>query len=149
MLDEGLIGAIMVFETLSYRRAFFGRPPSRPMRLVPSGLISGSIHLGFHAAATAAPSAPTAIAFVLAGWASFLLWWKWMSRAPKPFWGEGDDGGGGGPGGGGGGGGGPGSGPRDGDDDRPRGDAREIDWDALEREMADYLDPQRELAGAR
>jgi hypothetical protein len=145
MLDEGLIGAVMVFEMLWYRRAVFGRPPSRPMRLLPSGLISGAIHLGFHAAATAAPTAPTAIAFVLAGWTSFVLWWKWMARAPKPRWGDGEEGNGGS--GGGGGGGGSGGGPKD-DGDRPRGDAREIDWDELEREMADFLGPDRELAGA-
>lgn len=144
MLDGVLIGSLVMAETLGYRRAVFGRPPSRPRRLLPSALVSLSIHIGFHAAATMAPTVPTAIAFVLAGWTTFIIWWKWLARAPDPWnFGEGEDGGDG-PGGGGGSGGGPDGGDRD-----PGGGGREIDWEALEREMSDFMDGDRQLAGAR
>lgn len=144
MLEGGLIGALVLGVILSYRRAVFGRPPSRPQRLPGSTVVSLSIHLGFHAGATAAPSASTAIAFVLAGWTIFFIWWKWVGRAPDPWgFGEGEAGGGDEPGGGGPGGGGP-----DRDDHGPGGGGREVDWDALEREMSDFLDRDRQLAGA-
>ena len=141
MVEEGVIGGLVLAETLGYRRAMFGRPPSRPLRLVPAALISLVIHIGFHAAATAAPSVVTAIAFVFAGWATFIIWWKWVARAPNP-WGfdEGEDGNG--PGGGGG----PGRGtaPEDGD---PGGDGLEVDWEAREREMSDFVAVERPLTG--
>ena len=139
MVEEGLIGGLVLAETLGYRRAMFGKPPSRPMRLVPASLVSLTIHIGFHAAATVAPSASTAIALVFAGWATFIIWWKWVARAPNP-WGfdEGEDGGP--PGGGG-----PGVGPEP-DAGGPGGSGLEIDWDALEREMSDFVSSERELA---
>ncbi|MBA2644885.1 MAG: hypothetical protein H0U80_05510 [Solirubrobacterales bacterium] len=144
MVEEGLIGGLVLAEMFGYRRAMFGRPPSRPLRLIPAALVSLVIHIGFHAAATMAPSVATAIAFVFAGWTTFYIWWRWVARAPDP-WGfdEGEDGGGGGgPGGGG-----PGLGPdRDGQD--PGGGGREIDWEEREREMGDFLTPDRTLVGA-
>ena len=151
MVDEGLIGALVLAGFFVYRRAIFGRPPARPLRLLPGAIVSTSIHIGFHAAATVAPSAPTAIALVLFGWASFLLWWRWMSRAPYLDWNEDEGGGGAGGGGGsdgGGGGGGPGGDRPDDPHSDPGGIAREIDWDALEREMSDFIG-ERELVGAR
>ena len=143
MVEEGLIGGLVLAETLGYRRAMFGRPPSRPLRLIPASLTSLAIHIGFHAAATVAPTAPTAIALVFAGWASFIIWWKWVARAPDP-WGldEGDDGGSG-PGGGGGG---PGVGPAPAGDG-PGGGGLEIDWEEREREMNDFVGSERPLAG--
>lgn len=143
MVELGLIGGLVLMETLGYRRATFGRPPTRPLRLYPSAFISLAIHIGFHAAATVMPSVATSIAFVLAGWATFFFWWKWVSRAPDP-WGfeEGNDGGGGG-----GGGGGPGIGP-DNDGEDPGGGGREIDWEEREREMSDLLTPGRTLVGS-
>ena len=136
-----MIGGLVLVETLGYRRAMFGRPPSRPLRLLPAALVSLVIHIGFHAAATVAPSVATAIAFVFAGWATFIIWWKWVARAPNP-WGldEGEDGGG--PGGGGG----PGVGPAP-DGGGPGGDGLEIDWEAREREMGDFVGSERPLTG--
>lgn len=144
MLEEGLIGGLVLAETLGYRRAMFGRPPSRPLRLIPAAVVSLVIHIGFHAAATVAPSVITAIAFVFAGWTTFYIWWRWLARAPDP-WGldEGEEGGGGG----GSGGGGPGVGPGP-DGHQPGGGGREIDWEEREREMGDFLAPDRTLAGA-
>ncbi len=141
MVEEGLIGGLVLAETLGYRRAMFGRPPAQPLHLVPASLISLLIHIGFHAAATVAPSAATAVAFVFAGWATFIIWWKWVARAPNP-WGsdEGEDGGG--PSGGGG----PGVGPPP-QGGGPGGDGLEIDWDEREREMRDFADSHRPLAG--
>ena len=143
MLEEGLIGGLVLAEMLGYRRAMFGSPPSRPLRLLPAALVSLVIHIGFHAAATMAPSVSTAIAFVFAGWTTFYIWWRWVARATDP-WGfeEGDDGGGGG-----GGGGGPGLGP-DRDRHDPGGGGREIDWEEREREMGDFVTPDRTLVGA-
>ncbi len=141
VVEAGLIGGLVLAETLGYRRAMFGRPPSRPMRLFPASLISLTIHIGFHAAATVAPSALSAIALVFAGWATFIIWWKWVARAPNP-WGrdEGEDGGG--PGGGGG----PGIGPPPGGRG-PSGDGLDIDWEAREREMGDFVGSERPLTG--
>ncbi len=140
VVEEGLIGGLVLAETLGYRRAMFGRPPSRPLRLLPASLVSLAIHIGFHAAATVAPSAATAIALVFAGWATFIIWWKWVARAPNP-WGldEGEDGGG--PGGGG-----PGLTPPP-DPGGPGGDGLEIDWEEREREMSDFVGSERPLAG--
>jgi len=143
MVDGVLIGALVMGETLGYRRARYGRPPSRPRRLVPSAFVALGIHIGFHAAATAAPSTSSAIAFVLAGWTTFFIWWQWVARAPESWnFDEGEDGGGGG-------GGGPGRGGPQPDDSKPGGGGLEIDWDALEREMSDFIDDDRQLAGAR
>lgn len=140
MVEEGLIGGLVLAETLGYRRAMFGRPPSRPLRLIPASMISLAIHIGFHAAATVAPPA-AAIALVFAGWTTFILWWKWVARAPNP-WGldEGEDGGG--PGGGGGG---PGLGPPP--EGGGPGGGLEIDWEEREREMSDFFGSERPLAG--
>ena len=96
------------------------------------------IQFGFHAMATAAPSAATAIALVLTGWTTFALWWKWLAAAPCR----------------------PGAAPRTRTTTwRPRRDAPafqgpagangdDIDWDAFEREFASYVDrsPERPLA---
>lgn len=142
MLDEGLIGTLVVAEAIAYRRAVFGRPPRRPIRVFTSGVTASTIHISFHALATVAPTVLSAITFVLAGWTTFLIWWKWMARAPKPKWGEGDDAGGG-PGGGG------GSGPS-GKDPSPTdggGDGVEFDWERFERDLEDYADRDRQLAG--
>ena len=144
MLDEGLIGALVIAEAIGYRRAVFGRPPRKPVRVLPCGVAATSIHLFFHTLATAAPSALSAMALVFAGWTTFILWWKWVARAPKPKWGDGDDSGGDSGGGrGGGGGSGPGGNDRD-----PNGGGPEFDWDALERDMEDYLQRDRQLVGA-
>ena len=142
MVEEGLIGGLVLAETLGYRRAMFGRPPSRPLGLVTASLISLTIHIGFHAAATVAPSAVSAVALVFAGWATFIIWWKWVARAPNP-WGLDDGEDGGGPGGGGGG---PGIGPAP-HGGGPGGDGLEIDWEEREREMSDFVSPERPLAG--
>ncbi len=141
VVEEGLIGGLVLAETLGYRRAMFGRPPSRPLRLLPASLVSLAIHIGFHAAATVAPSAATAIALVFAGWATFIIWWKWVARAPNP-WGLDDGEDGGGPGGGGG----PGLTPPP-DPGGPGGDGLEIDWEEREREMSDFVGSERPLAG--
>ncbi|MDP9376500.1 MAG: hypothetical protein M3P40_02815 [Actinomycetota bacterium] len=140
MFNASVITVLVLAEALGYRRAKFGKPPRNPIRVVHSGFISCSIHIAFHALATVAPTTLTAIAFVFAGWTTFIIWWKWMARAPKPNWGEGDDSGGGPNGGGGGGSG--GGGPS------PGGGGLDFDWDAFEDEMNDYLDRDRELVGA-
>ena len=141
VLEAGLIGGLVLAETLGYRRAMFGRPPSRPLSLVPATLISLAIHIGFHAAATVAPSVVSATALVFAGWATFIIWWRWVARAPNP-WGfdEGEDGGG--PDGGGG----PGIGPAP-ESGGPGGDGIDIDWEQREREMDDFVGSERPLAG--
>jgi hypothetical protein len=103
--------------------------------------VSVAIHLGFHAAATAAPTID-AVALVLAGWSTFGLWCLWLGRVPSAGFRENEDEGGssgeGGDGGGGRGGGGP-----DADDGGPSGDGPggdDVDWDAFEREFAAYVE---------
>jgi hypothetical protein len=61
--------------------------------------VSAVIHLGFHAAATAAPTID-AVALVLAGWTTFGMWCLWLGRLPSRGFrqneDDGSDGGGGG-----------------------------------------------------
>jgi hypothetical protein len=97
--------------------------------------VSGTIHLGFHAAATAAPTVD-AVALVLAGWTTFGLWCLWLGRLPSRGFRQNED-----DGDGGGGGGGPGP-----DDEPPSGgppDGGGVDWDAFERDFAAYVDGTR------
>jgi hypothetical protein len=138
MSDVGLVCVLLAYAIWAARRAIHGPPPVRPIRLSRIAVGCLLIHFGFHAMATAAPSAATAIAFVLTGWTTFGLWWKWLSRAPAvPRRGpeDPDDGGGG-----------PSDGPPPDDPPGPAGD--DIDWDAFEREFASYVDrsPERPLA---
>jgi len=135
MFDGGLVIAFLAYAIWAARRATRGPAPLAPIRLTRLAAGCVLINLGFHAAATAAPSAMSAIVLVLAGWTTFGLWWKWLSRAPaarrRPD--DGEDGGGG---------------PGHGDDPPPIGPAgpagdEDIDWDAFDREFAAYLE-QRE-----
>jgi hypothetical protein len=141
MFDVALVTALTVLVILTARRAVGGSPPRQTVRFAVIAGVAAAIHLGFHAAATAAPSMASAAALVLTGWTSFVLWCVWLSRAPatrgrdRPDDDEsgGDGRGGGGPGDGGG----PdGAGPGSGDDD--------TDWDRFEREFADYVQRRRE-----
>src|SRR4051794_38559109 len=136
MLDVGLVGVLVVWVTGVAGRPFRGPPPARPIRFAVVAAVSATIHLGFHAAATAAPTID-AVALVLAGWSTFGIWCLWLGRLPSHgFRQNEDDGGSGGDGPGGGGGGpddgGPGDGPGPGGDD--------VDWDAFEREFAAYVE---------
>jgi uncharacterized membrane protein YgcG len=138
MLDAVLVGALIVLVALTARRAVSGAAPRRSIRFVAIAAVCAAIHLGFHAAATAAPSMLTAAALVLTGWTCFALWFVWLSRAPAPRRPDddqsgGDNRGGGGPGGDG--------GP---DDGGPGGDGGDTDWDRFEREFADYVQRRRE-----
>jgi hypothetical protein len=139
MLDVGLVGILGVWVTGVAWRALWGAAPVRPIRFAVVAAVSVVIHLGFHAAATAAPTID-AVALVLAGWSTFGLWCVWLGRVPSVgFRQSDDDGGSGGDGGGGGGGGG---GP-DFDDGRPSGDGPggdDLDWDAFERDFAAYVE---------
>jgi hypothetical protein len=134
MFGVGLVGVLGIYVAAVARRAVWGAAPSGPVRFPIVAGVSAAIHLGFHAAATAAPTLD-AVALVLAGWTSFGLWCAWLSRVPsvgfRPK--EDDDGGGGG------GGGGPGP-----DDDPPADDGpgggSAVDWEAFERDFADYVE---------
>ncbi len=135
MFGVGLVGVLAVWVVAVGWRALRGPAPERPIRFAVVAAVSATIHLGFHAAATAAPTLD-AVALVLAGWSTFGLWCLWLGRVPSAgFRQNEDDGGGSGGEGGGGGGGGP-------DPDRPRdgpgGD--DVDWDAFEREFAAYVE---------
>ena len=131
MTDVGLVCMLFVYAAWAARRAIKGPPPLGPVRLSRIAIGCIAIQLGFHAAATAAPSAVSAIVFVLAGWTTFALWWKWLSRAPAAPHRSGpdepDEGGGG-----------PGDGPPPNDPPGPSGD--DVDWDAFDREFAAYVD---------
>jgi hypothetical protein len=108
--------------------------------------VSVVIHLGFHAAATAAPTID-AIALVLAGWSTFGLWCLWLGRVPSAGFRENEDDSGSGPDeGGGGGGGGPDDDPPG--SDRPGGpeSGDDVDWDAFERDFATYVEHARRPA---
>jgi hypothetical protein len=130
MTDVGLVIVLVFYVAWAARRAIRGPAPLGPVRLTRIAAGCVVIHFGFHTAATAAPTATSAIALVLAGWLSFGLWWKWLSRAPLTRRRSGpedpDDGGGG-----------PGDGPPPDDPPGPSGD--EIDWEAFDREFADYV----------
>jgi hypothetical protein len=138
MLDVGLVGVLCVYVALVAWRALWGAPPARPIRFAVVAAVSGAIHLGFHAAATAAPTID-AVALVLAGWTTFGLWCLWLGRMPSRGFRQNEDDGGEGGGGG-------GSGPDDGPPSGgpPEGDGG-IDWDAFERDFAAYV-AREELA---
>jgi hypothetical protein len=135
MWDMGLVVVLLAWVVAVGWRALRGPAPARPIRFAVVAVVSATIHLGFHAAATAAPTID-AVALVLAGWTSFGLWCLWLSRVPsvgfRPKDDESDEGGGGG--------GGPG--PDDGPpaDDGPPGGGSAVDWDAFERDFAAYVD---------
>jgi hypothetical protein len=134
MLGVGLVGVLGVYVAAVAWRALRGAPPASPVRFPIVVAVSAAIHLGFHAAATAAPT-PDAIALVLAGWTSFLLYCVWLARVPsvgfRPKEDDADEGGGGG------GGSGPDGGPPA--DDGPPGGGTAVDWDAFERDFAAYV----------
>jgi uncharacterized membrane protein YgcG len=140
MFDVGLVIGLAVLVAWVGRRAVRGAPPHAPIRFAVIAAVAAAIQLGFHAAATAAPSLPSVIALVLTGWAGFVLWMVWLSRAPAAQARDNpdDDTGGGGGGGG-------GRGPDDGGSpggDRPSG-GDDVDWDRFEREFANYVQRRR------
>jgi uncharacterized membrane protein YgcG len=137
MFDVGLVGILGVWVTGVAWRALWGAAPVRPIRFPVVAAVSIAIHLGFHAAATAAPTID-AVALVLAGWTTFGLWCLWLGRVPSVGFRQNDDDGGSGGEGGGGGGGGPEDGPPSGDG--PGGGDDDVDWAAFEREFAAYVD---------
>jgi hypothetical protein len=135
MLGVGLVGVLGVYVAGVAWRTVWGAAPAAPVRFPIVVAVSATIHLGFHAAATAAPTID-AVALVLAGWSSFGLFCVWLSRVPSVGFRQGDDdsdeggGGGGGPG--------PDDGPPA--DDGPPGGGSSVDWDAFERDFAAYVD---------
>jgi hypothetical protein len=147
MLAVGLVGVLVAWVVAVGWRALRGPAPARPIRFAVVAAVSATIHLGFHAAATAAPTID-AVALVLAGWSTFGMWCLWLGRLPSRGFRQSEDDGGSGPDGGGGGGGPddgrPGDGPGSGGDD--------VDWDAFERDFATYVEhserPARELEPA-
>ena len=148
MFDVGVVSALGVWVAGVAWRAVWGKAPGHPVRFAVAAAVSAVIHLGFHAAATAAPSIASAAALVLAGWSTFGLWCIWLGRGPSVGFrtGEEDDGGSAGDdygGGGGGGGDGPHDGPPGGGDDDPPDDDGGIDWDAFERDFAAYVERGR------
>jgi hypothetical protein len=134
MFDGGVIGALVVVEGLGLRKAVWGTPPTRQVGIGAVLVVGLLIQIGFHTAATAAPSMPSVIALVLAGWVSFILWTVWLSRAPAPRRGDGRDDDGRGSDDDGGGGGGP-DGPLPGD-----GGGDGIDWEEFERQFWPYVE---------
>ena len=137
MFDVGLVGILVAWVAGVAWRALWGAAPAQPIRFAVVAAVSATIHLGFHAAATAAPTLD-AVALVLAGWTTFGLWCVWLGRLPSAGFRQGEDDGGSGGEDGGGGGGGPDDGP---DGDRPGGPDPdgEVDWDAFERDFAAYV----------
>jgi hypothetical protein len=136
MFDVGLVGILAVWVAGVAWRALLGAGPARPIRFAVVAAVSATIHLGFHAAATAAPTMD-AIALVLAGWSTFGLYCLWLGRVPSAGFRPDEDESGGGEGGGGGGGG-PDSDDGRPSDDGPGGDS--ADWDAFERDFAAYVE---------
>jgi hypothetical protein len=137
MWDVGLVGVLVAWVVAVGWRALRGPAPARPIRFAVVAVVSATIHLGFHAAATAAPTLD-AVALVLAGWTTFGMWCLWLGRVPsRGFRQNEDEGGGSGGDGPGGGGGGPDDG-RPSDGSGPGGD--DVDWDAFEREFAAYVE---------
>src|SRR4051794_22071468 len=139
MLDVGLVGILGVWVAGVAWRALWGAAPARPTRFAVVAAVPATIHLGFHAAATAAPTLD-AVALVLAGWSSFGLFCLWLGRVPSVGFrpneddsGEGGGGGGGGPG--------PDDGPPA--DDGPPGGGSAVDWDAVDRDFAAYVERPR------
>ena len=83
MLDVGLVGVLAVWVIAVGWRALCAAPRLRhPIRFAIVAAVSAAIHLGFHAAATAAPTLD-AVALVLAGWTTFGLWCLWLGRLPS------------------------------------------------------------------
>src|SRR3954463_7316883 len=111
MLGLGLVGILVAWVVAVGWGGPRGPAPRAPIRFAVVAAVSVAIHLGFHAAATAAP-ALDAVALVLAGWSTFGLFCLWLGRVPSAGFRPSDDDGGGSGGDGGGGGG--GSGPDDG-----------------------------------
>jgi hypothetical protein len=146
MFDVGLVGALAVYLAGVAWRAVWGAAPGGPIRFAVVAGVSAAIHLGFHAAATAAPSIASAVALVLAGWTSFGLWCAWLSRAPGPRHRMRDDDGG--EDGGDDGGRGPGDDPSD-PGGGPPGDGPELDWETFERDFAAYVVLAEERERAR
>jgi hypothetical protein len=144
MLGVGLVGVLGVYVIGIAWRAVRGAPPDAPVAFPIVAGVSAVIHLGFHAAATAAPPLD-AVALVLAGWTSFGLWCVWLGRVPGARFrpGGGDDGGHDD----GGGGGGSGDDPPRPADGPPGGGA--IDWDAFERDFAAYAERVERRGGER
>jgi hypothetical protein len=70
MFGVGLVGVLAVWVVAVGWRALRGPAPERPIRFAVVAAVSATIHLGFHAAATAAPTLD-AVALVLAGWSTF------------------------------------------------------------------------------
>jgi hypothetical protein len=142
MLDVGLVGVLGAWVVVVAWRALRGPAPTAPIRFAVVAGVTGVIHLGFHAAATAAPTLD-AVALVLTGWTTFGLWCLWLARVPSAGFRQNEDDGGPGDGGGGGG---PDDGGRPSDGPGPGGDG--VDWDAFEREFAAYVErgpePDRE-----
>src|SRR3954462_12129041 len=149
MWGVGLLGVLGIYIAGVAWRTVWGAAPAGPVRFSVVAGVSVTIHLGFHAAATAAPTLD-AVALVLTGWSSFGLWCVWLSRVPsvgfRPGGGDADQGGGGGgrggddPDGAGGAGGGPGRAAAPPADDGPPGGGSAVDWDAFEREFAAYVE---------
>ena len=131
MFDAGLVGILGMWVAAVAWRALWGAPPAHPIRFAVVAGVSAVIHLGFHAAATAAPTVD-AVALVLAGWSTFGLWCLWLGRLPSRGFRQKED-----EGGGEGGGGGPGPGDEPPDAGPPGGEGG-IDWDAFERDFAEY-----------
>jgi hypothetical protein len=131
MWNVGLVGVLAAWVMAIGWRALRGAPPAHPIRFWVVAVVSAAIHLGFHAAATAAPTVD-AVALVLAGWSTFGLWCLWLGRLPSRGFrqneddGPSDGGGGGGPG------------P---DDEPPSGGPGDggVDWDVFEREFEAYV----------
>jgi hypothetical protein len=136
MFDVGLVGVLGVYLAGVAWRALWGAPPAGPIRFAVVAAVSGTIHLGFHTAATAAPTVD-AVALVLTGWTTFGLWCLWLGRLPNRGFRQNED-----DGDGGGGGGGPGP-----DDEPPSGgppdSGGDVDWDAFERDFAAYVEGAR------
>jgi len=120
MLAVGLVPVLGLWVAGVAWRALLGAAPARPIRFAVVAAVSVAIHLGFHAAATAAP-ALDAVALVLAGWSTFGLFCLWLGRVPSAGFRPSDDDGG------------PSDGPSG-----PGGD--DVDWDTFERDFAAYVD---------
>src|SRR3954451_19668339 len=76
MWGVGLVGVLGIYIAGVAWRTVWGAVPAGPVRFSVVAGVSVTIHLGFHAAATAAPTLD-AVALVLAGWSSFGLWCLW------------------------------------------------------------------------
>src|SRR4051795_888309 len=134
MWGVGLLGVLGIYIAGVAWRTVWGAAPAGPVRFSVVAGVSVTIHLGFHAAATAAPTLD-AVALVLAGWSSFGLWCLWLSRVPSVGFRPNEDDGGEGGGGGGG-----GPGPDDGPpaDDGPPGGGGAVGGAGFERAFGTY-----------